>query len=75
MASRKSNVEFEFREFTLPPTLSSNQVRNLLTEQAEYGKWELARHRIQIGGLRKVTLRRKIIRVRSTFDPEVAYQH
>lgn len=74
MVSRtRSNVEFEFRELTLPPSFSSSQVRNLLAEHAEYGRWELARHRIQIGGRRKVTLRRKIIRVRSTFDPELAY--
>jgi len=40
----------------------------MLTEQAEYGRWELARTRLFAGGERKVWLRRKIIRVRSTLD-------
>jgi hypothetical protein len=40
----------------------------MLTEQAEYGRWELARTRLFAGGERKVWLRRKAIRVRSTLD-------
>ena len=38
----------------------------MLTEQAEYGRWELARTLLFAGGERKVWLRRKVIRVRST---------
>lgn len=68
-----ANVEYEVRVVTLPRTASRKQVRSLLTEQAEYGHWELTRHRIYLGGERKVWLRRKIIRVRSTFDPDLAY--
>jgi len=51
---------------TLPRTASRGEVRQLLTEQAEYGKWELARLRLYVGGYRKVWLRRRIIRVQST---------
>jgi len=33
-----------------------------LTEVAEYGRWELDRHRIYPDGRRKVRLRRRILR-------------
>jgi hypothetical protein len=59
-------VEYEFRVLALPRETSRGDVRRLLTEQAEYGRWELARTRIYLGGTRKVWLRRKIIRVHST---------
>jgi hypothetical protein len=60
--------EYEFRVLRLPPSTSRNDARRMLTEQAEYGRWELARTRLFAGGERKVWLRRKIIRVRSTLD-------
>lgn len=65
-AARRGGPEFEFLVLTLPPTSSRNEVRRLLTERAEYGRWELARTRVYAGGLRKVWLRRTIIRVQST---------
>ncbi len=61
-----SAAQYEFRVLTLPPSASRSRVRQLLTEEAEYGRWELARTRLYLGGARKVWLRRKIIRVRST---------
>lgn len=60
------SAQYEFRVISLPPTASRSQVRQLLTEQAEYGRWELARTLLYLGGSRKVWLRRKIIKVRST---------
>lgn len=63
---RGSGAQYEFRVLTMSPTTSRSEVRQLLTEQAEYGRWELARTRIYQGGTRKIWLRRKIIRVRST---------
>lgn len=57
---------YEVKVLTLPRTTSRNDVRRLLTEEAEYGKWELARLCLYVGGSRKVWLRRRIIRVRST---------
>lgn len=68
-----ANVDYEVRVITLPSSVSYKQVRSALTEQAEYGQWELTRHRVYMGGQRKVWLRRKIIRVQSTFDPTIAY--
>lgn len=58
--------EYEIKVMTLPRTTSGGDVRRLLTEEAEYGKWELARHCLYLGGSRRVWLRRRIIRVRST---------
>ena len=60
--------EYEYRVVRLPPSTSRGEARRMLTEQAEYGRWELARTRLFAGGERKVWLRRKSIRVRSTLD-------
>ncbi|MBI9114959.1 DUF5703 family protein [Sanguibacter suaedae] len=59
-------AQYEYRTLTIPRDLSGNDARRMLTEQAEYGRWELARSTLYIGGERRVWLRRKIIRVRST---------
>lgn len=59
-------AEYEFRYLVLPRTTSRGAARRLLTEQAERGHWELARLRLNPDGTRKVVLRRKILRVRST---------
>lgn len=58
--------EYEYRELTFHRDQPRAEVRQALTEQAEYGAWELARVRVYFGGVRKVLLRRKIIRVRRT---------
>jgi len=60
--------EYEYRILRLPPSTSRGDARRMLTEHAEYGRWELARTRLFPGGERKVWLRRKTIRVRSTLD-------
>jgi hypothetical protein len=62
-------MEYEFRRFRLSRTIPRSTVRRLLTDQAEYGGWELARVRLYPDGSRRVELRRRIIRVRSTLDP------
>lgn len=56
----------EYRVITIPPSTSSDDARRLLTEQAEYGHWELDRVRLYTGGARTVRLRRRVIPVRST---------
>lgn len=62
--------DYEFQIITVPPRTSVGQVRAHLTEEAEYGRWELARTRRYLGGGKKVWMRRRIIRVRSTLgDP------
>ncbi|WP_299036456.1 DUF5703 family protein [uncultured Pseudokineococcus sp.] len=57
---------YEYREVVLPRGTSRGQARALLTEEAEYGKWELAGVRLYMGGLRRVVLRRRIIRMQRT---------
>jgi hypothetical protein len=59
-------MEYEFRRLSLPRTIPRSAVRRLLTDHAEYGGWELSRLRLFPDGSRKVELRRRIIRVRST---------
>ncbi len=59
-------AEYEVERFWLPRTHSRSTVRRLLTERAEYGGWELDRVRLLPDGRRRVTLRRRIIRVRPT---------
>lgn len=59
-------TEYEFRVLTFPRNVSRSEVRQAITDQAEYGHWELARSRLYLGGARKVWLRRRIIRVRRT---------
>lgn len=58
-----SGPEYEYRVLLLPRGTSRTQARQLLTEHAEYGRWELARVRLYLGGRRKVWLRRRILRV------------
>lgn len=58
----RGGPEYEIRVLTIPPTTSRGDVRRLLTDEAEYGRWELARTCVYVGGLRRVWLRRRIIR-------------
>ncbi len=59
-------VEYEFKELSFQRDATSGAVRRALTEAAEYGHWELVRVTLFWGGMRRATLRRKIIRVRRT---------
>jgi hypothetical protein len=59
-------MDFEFRRFVVPRSVGRSAVRRMLSAEAEYGGWELDRVRIFPNGVRRVTLRRRIIRVRST---------
>ncbi|GAA3685321.1 MULTISPECIES: DUF5703 family protein [Yimella] len=59
-------TEYEYQVLTFPRDVERSVVRQTLTDHAEYGHWELARTRLYLGGLRKVWLRRRIIRVRRT---------
>jgi hypothetical protein len=70
MAATRTSVpragEYEIREITVPRDLSRSALVRLLTEQAEYGHWELARLRLYPDGHRRVWLRRRSIRVART---------
>ncbi len=59
-------IEYEYRVLQLPGAVSRADARAVLAEHAEYGRWELARVRLFRGGVRKVWLRRRIIRVERT---------
>jgi hypothetical protein len=63
---RARGAQYEYRILTLGQTIDRNDANRLLTDEAEYGRWELARTQLFASGTRKVWLRRKIIRVRST---------
>ena len=59
-------VEWEFEKLTIARDFSRKVVTKMLVERAEHGGWELDRVRVAPDGTRRVTLRRKIIRVRPT---------
>ncbi|MCX2970364.1 DUF5703 family protein [Streptomyces sp. TRM70308] len=60
--------EYEFRDVYVPRGVSRSAATRSLTEQAEYGHWELDRLRLYPDGSRRVRLRRRIIRqVRATW--------
>jgi hypothetical protein len=63
-------VEFEYQRVFIPRDTSRGAALRLLTDHAEYGHWELDRTRLFPDGSRRVTLRRKIIRTRSTLSPQ-----
>ena len=63
----RTGVEFEFLRLTVPRELSRSAVTRMLVDRAEHGGWELDRLRLSHDGVRRVVLRRKIIRARSTY--------
>ncbi|GAA1360746.1 DUF5703 family protein [Brevibacterium luteolum] len=64
MKRRRTPVEYEFRTVSLHREMTRSEAARLLTEEAEYGRWELARTRIGMGGSKTVWLRRRIIRIK-----------
>ncbi len=61
-------MEFEYQRVFIPRDTSRGAALRLLTDHAEYGHWEMDRMRLFPDGSRRVTLRRKIIRARSTLE-------
>jgi hypothetical protein len=59
--------EYAYRVIYLPRDMSRDAARQLLTDHAEYGNWELARLRRYADGSRKATLRKRVIRPVRTF--------
>lgn len=59
-------VEYEYRRMLLPRGTCRNAAQRVLTDAAEHGHWELDRLRLYPDGTRRVVLRRRIMRVRST---------
>lgn len=56
-------TEYEFRVLRFPREVSRSEVRQALADHAEYGRWELHRVVVYMGGSRKAWLRRRITRV------------
>lgn len=54
---------YEWRVITIDRGMTRSEARAMLTEHAEYGRWELAKSQILIGGTRRVWLRRRVMRV------------
>jgi hypothetical protein len=57
---------WEYREVSLPRGTGRDAARLALVEQAEVGRWELARLRLYPDGRRTVWLRRRILRATRT---------
>ena len=55
-------IEYSYRVIYLPRGTTRDTARRILTDHAEYGRWELDRLRLNPDGSRKATLRRTIIR-------------
>jgi hypothetical protein len=62
----RPGVEWQFEKLLIPRELSRNAVTRMLVDRAEHGGWELDRVQVSPDGTRRVVLRRKIIRQRST---------
>jgi len=59
-------VEYEYRRMLLPRGTARGAAQRLLAEVAEREHWELDRLRLYPDGTRRVVLRRRILRVKST---------
>lgn len=57
---------YEWRVVEIASNVTYSEARGILTEQAEYGQWELARSVLYEGGSRKVWLRRRVIKLQRT---------
>ncbi|GAA0963913.1 DUF5703 family protein [Actinocorallia libanotica] len=59
-------VEYTYLIVNLPAGTTREVARQIMTEHAEYGGWELHVVRVHRDGRRRIQLRKKIIRQRST---------
>ncbi|WP_407921526.1 DUF5703 family protein [Actinomadura soli] len=60
-------VEYTYLVLSLPRGTSRDTARQILTEHAERGGWEIDRLRLYPDGRRRIQLRRKVIRAVRTF--------
>lgn len=61
-----AKMHTQWRVVDIPRTITRSEATQVLSEQAEYGRWELARSIVFIGGARRVWLRRRTMRVERT---------
>lgn len=62
----RPSATYEVRVITLDRSTPRSMDRTLLSQEAEYGHWELARTVLYEGGARKMWLRRRVQKVVST---------
>ncbi len=60
------STSWEIREVPLPSKSSRQEAKNILTELAEYGRWELVRTRIYPNGIRRMWVKKRVLRVERT---------
>lgn len=65
----KVMADYSYLVLYLPRGTSRDVARRILTDHAEYGRWEVARVALYADGSRKATLRRPIIRPGRTPPP------
>jgi hypothetical protein len=58
--------QYEYLVLTIGPEDSLPEARRRLAEHSEYGKWELERSRLYMGGSRRFWLRRKVYSIQRT---------
>jgi Family of unknown function (DUF5703) len=63
---RDNSRQYEYLVLTVAPDDSLPEARRRLVEHSEYGKWELERSVLYIGGGRRFWLRRKVFTVQRT---------
>ncbi len=66
LETRPASSHTQWRVVDIPPDIERHETTQLLSDQAEYGRWELARTVIFVGGARRVWLRRRTMRVDRT---------
>lgn len=62
----RSAADYEFQVVTLPRGTSLTLARAEVADEVDRGRWDMVRTRMYVGGARKVWMRRRIIRMRST---------
>ncbi len=62
----EARAHTQWRVVDIPQSITRSEVTKLLSDQAEYGRWELAKSLVYIGGARRVWLRRRAMRVERT---------
>lgn len=60
--------QYEYLLITVTHGESVPTAYQRLREHAEYGKWELERSTLYMGGQRKYLMRRKVLRVQRTLE-------
>ncbi|WP_415854257.1 DUF5703 family protein [Sinomonas sp. G460-2] len=61
-----ANGKYEYLVLSVKPGESIAEARQRVREHSEYGKWELERSRLYMGGGRRYWLRRRVIAVERT---------